>query len=222
MADPVVEAQYMARGRSVIAVAGTMMRAGSTTCSIALARSLVMMGQKPAIVVSQKMFDAFARHYKRAIGPDGASYVVNGVAVYQGVGPSAVPRSFTHVILDLGYLYWGLPVEDARMQQEIIEFGKADLQIVYITCCSPDEITWLERFTSSQRPADVNRYTMAVWGATQGIFQKLETLMHQSCPDAFMWQMPPVAWPFSLSEIPAGIVDALAPVLPRNVQKRFS
>lgn len=222
MANPVIEAQYMARGRSVIAVAGTMMRAGSTTCSVALARSLVMMGQKPAIVVSQKMFEAFARHYKRAIGPDGASYIINGVAVYQGIGPSAVPRCFTHVILDLGYLYWGLPVEDARMQQEIIEFGKADLQIVYITCCSPDEITWLERFTSSQRPADVNRYTMAVWGATEGIFRKLETLMHQSCPDAFMWQMPPVAWPFSLSEIPDGIVDALAPVLPRTVQKHYA
>ncbi len=213
------EARYMARGQSVIAVAGIMPRAGSSLASIAFARSLVMLGQVPALVIDEEMYDAYQRSYPAAVSEDGKSYKINGVTIFCGRTPSVVPRRYTHVVLDLGYIGWGCDLSTVEAQQAVIEFGRADLQVVYITCTNPLERSWLKRFVVSQHPSDINRYALGVWGTTPDLFADLSESILSKAPDAYIWQMPALSWPLSLSKAPEGIVGALAPVLPRSTGK---
>lgn len=208
--------RLVARGRSVIAVSGIMPRAGASLASIAIARCLVMLGQIPALVVDQSSFEAYRSCYSAApVGNDGRSVRINGVTVMPGTSASA-PRSFTHTVLDLGYIGWGLDAPDEDTQRAVIEFRRADLQVVYITCSNPMERAWLVRFVRSQHPADMARYALAIWGATDEIYEGIERAIHSKAPDAYIWKMPPIMWPLQLSEVPEGIAGALEPVLPRQ------
>lgn len=208
--------RFMARGQSVVAVAGIMPRAGASLASIAIARSLVMLGQVPALVVDKLAYAAYQSCYPAAVAEDGQSYKVNGVTIFCGTSPSVVPRRYTHIVLDLGYIGWGLEASTVEGQQAVIEFGRADLQVVYVTCTNPMERGWLKRFMASQTPADINRYAIGIWGTTPDLYADLSASIKQQAPDAYIWAMPPLAWPLALAEIPDGVCGALAPVLPRS------
>lgn len=211
--------RYLARGQSVVAVSGIMPRAGATLASIAIARSLVMLDQVPALVVDGATYGAYQARYPAAVAEDGQSYRVNGVTVFEGSSPAAVPRRYTHVVLDLGYIGWGREAETVEAQRAVIEFHRADLQVVYVTCTNPMELSWLQRFMRSQHPADIGKYAIAVWGTTEELFGKLEESIRSKAPDAYVWRMEPLAWPLSLDHVPAGFAEALEPVLPRPTKR---
>lgn len=212
--------RLVARGRSVIAVSGIMPRAGCSLASIAIARSLAMLGQSPALVVDPVSYEAYRSCYPDApVGSDGRSCRINGVHVMPGCS-AAAPRGYTHTVLDLGYIGWGLDAPEEEQQRAAIEFRRADLQVVYVTCSNPMERAWLVRFVRSQHPADMSRYAIGVWGATEEIYQGIERSIHSKAPDAYMWRMPPIMWPLQLSEVPEGIEGALEPVLPRRREKQ--
>lgn len=215
---PQEKTRFMSRGISTIAVAGIVPRAGSTLTAITIARTLVMLGQKPALVVNKADFQAYSVTYPAAMSDDGLSYVINGVTIFQGNSPSVVPRRYTHIILDLGYLGWGREQETIEEQQSVIEFHKADLQVVYVPCTNPTEREWLYRFMASQEPADINKYAIGIWGTTQELFESLSNAIYKKSPDVYLWSAEAVQWPLSLSKIPTGIAEALEPVLPRDVK----
>lgn len=212
--------RYLARGQSVIAVSGIMPRAGSTLASIAFARALVMLDQVPALVVDARSYEAYQACYPTAVAEDGKSYRINGVTVFEGSSPSVVPRRYTHVVLDLGYIGWGREAETVEAQRAVIEFHRADLQVVYVTCTNPTELSWLKRFMASQHPADVNRYAIGIWGTTEELFANLTASIHAKAPETCVWRMEPLAWPLSLDRIPEGFEDALEPVLPRSTKRK--
>lgn len=210
--------RFLARGQSVIAVAGIMPRAGASIAAIAIARTLVMLDQVPALVMDKASFEAYQSCYPAAVSEDGQSYKINGVTIFCGESPAVVPRRYTHVVLDLGYIGWGLAADTLEAQQAVIEFGKADLQIVYVTCTTPMERSWLKRFMASQAPADINRYALGIWGATSELYADLRDAILEKAPDAYIWAMPPLSWPLALAEIPEGVAGALEPVLPREAR----
>lgn len=218
-AEPVL----VTRGRSVVAVVGTAPRSGCTNASIILARTLVLeLGQPVALVTNDVTFAAFAKHYPSALLADGSAVVVNRVHIFRGVSAGAVPRSFAHVVLDLGYPGWGLERPDERQQEAKIQFHKADLQVIYMPFSNPREVEWSIKAFADLTPADVNRCAMATWGADDEIFEQVAQRIRRLAPDAYLWQMPPVMWPLSLSERIDGCVGALSPVLPKKRTRKTS
>ena len=213
------QVRYAARGKSVIAVAGIMPRSGATNCAIVLARHLVMLGQTPALVVDKRTGSGFMKGYRYAMASDGKSFRVNGVDVFAAESPAVVPRRYSHVVLDVGYLPWGQKTgagEDDRMVRLATEFSKADLQVVYLPCCSPADFEYLNRFFESQTAADLERYAIGVWGATDELFAMLRDKFREKAPQVFMWNVEVYRWPLSLGTMTADIVEALRPVLPRG------
>ncbi len=214
------QVRFAARGKSVIAVAGIMPRSGATNCSIVLARHLVMLGQTPALVVDRRTGAGFQKGYRFAMASDGKSFRVNGVDIFPGDGASIVPRRYTHVVVDVGYLSWGLPSASAEEQQKVIEFNKADLQVVYLPCSSPADFEYLNRFFESRTRADLERYAIGVWGATPELFDMIRKKFREKAPDVFMWNVDVYRWPLSLGQITPDIVEVLRPVLPRGVAEQ--
>lgn len=213
------QVQYAARGKSVIAVAGIMPRSGATNCSIVLARHLAMLGQTPALVVDKRTGSGFTKGYRYAMAADGKSFRVNGVDIFPAESPSAVPRRYSHVVFDVGYLPWGQKGagEDERQAALALEFSKADLQVVYLPCCSPADFEYLNRFYESQDAADLERYAIGVWGATDELFEMIKSKFHEKSNDIFLWNVEVYRWPLSLGKITPDIVEVLRPVLPRDV-----
>ena len=215
---------FAARGKSVIAVAGIMPRSGATNCSIVLARHLAMLGQTPALVVDKRTGSGFTKGYRYAMASDGKSFRVNGVDIFPADGTAVVPRRYSHVVLDAGYLPWGQKAagfpEDERQAHMAEEFSRADLQVVYLPCCSPADFEYLNRFFESQSAADLERYAIGVWGATDELFAMLEDKFLSKAPQAFLWNVAVYRWPLSLGEMTPDIVEVLRPVLPRGVADR--
>lgn len=215
--SPGESADFAARGKSIIAVAGIMPRAGATNCSIVLARTLAMLGRKPALIVDSRTGTGFRKGYRSAAFADGKSFRVNGVDIFPDAAPASLPRRYSHVVVDVGYPGWGLahaaPDADARLR----EFARADLQVVYVPCVSPADFEYLNRFFESQTAADLERYAIGVWGATDELFDMLRAKFREKAPDVFMWNVDVYRWPLSLGELSADIVEVLRPVLPRGV-----
>ena len=216
------QVQYAARGKSVIAVAGIMPRSGATNCSIVLARHLAMLGQTPALVVDKRTGSGFTKGYRYAMAPDGKSFRVNGVDIFPAESPAVVPRRYSHVVLDVGYLPWGQkgPSDDERLARMGLEFSKADLQVVYLPCCSPADFEYLNRFFESQSASDLERYAIGVWGATDELFAMVRDKFAEKAPEVFMWNVEVYRWPLSLGKLTPDIVEVLRPVLPRGVADR--
>ena len=211
------QVQYASRGKSVIAVAGIMPRSGATNCSIVLARHLAMLGQTPALIVDRRTGAGFQKGYRFAMASDGKSFRVNGVDIFPGESASVAPRRYTHVVVDVGYLSWGLQSPSLDEQQRVIEFNKADLQVVYLPCSSPADFEYLNRFFESQERADLERYAIGVWGATDELFEMIRAKFREKAPDVFMWNVEVYRWPLSLGRVSPDIVEVLRPVLPRGV-----
>ena len=214
------QVRIAARGKSVIAVAGIMPRSGATNCSIVLARHLVMLGQTPALVVDKRTGAGFQKGYRFAMASDGKSFRVNGVDIFPGDSASIVPRRYTHVVIDIGYLSWGLQSASAEEQQKVIEFNKADLQVVYLPCSSPADFEYLNRFFESRTRADLERYAIGVWGATSELFDMIRTRFREKAPEVFMWNVDVYRWPLSLGQVTPDIAEVLRPVLPRGVAEQ--
>ncbi len=208
---------YGARGKSVIAVSGIMPRSGATNCSIVLARTLAMLGQKPALVVDKRTGSGLSKGYKSAAADDGKSYRINGVDIFPEVTAAQVPRKYSHVVVDLGYLGWGKKETTEEEKQKFAEFSKADLQVVYLPCTSPADFEYVSRFYSEQTAADLERYAIGVWGATDGLFAMLQEKFRSKAPEVFMWNVDVYRWPLSLDAVAADMVEVLRPVLPRGV-----
>lgn len=208
------------RGKSVIAVAGIMPRSGATNCSVVLARTLAMLGQTPALIVDKRAGNGFRKGYRAAMRSDGRSFRVNGVDIYPEAQPSEVPRRYSHVVLDVGYLGWGKSLATAEEQNKVIQFNKADLQVVYVPCSSPADFEYVQRFFDSQRAADLERYAIGVWGATEGVFAMLRDRVREKAPEVFMWNVAVYRWPLSLGSLSADMVEVLRPVLSRSVYAR--
>jgi len=185
-----------------------------------LARTLAMLGQEPALIVDKRTGSGFQKGYRYALAPDGKSYRVNGVDVFPGESPAVVSRKYSHVVLDVGYLSWGLQTSSAEDQQKFIEFNKADLQVVYLPCSSPADFEYLTKFFESRSAAELERYAIGVWGATDQLFALLQAKFRQKAPEVFMWNVDVYRWPLSLNEVSPAIVEVLRPVLPRGVAQR--
>lgn len=176
-----------------------------------------MLGRKTALIVDSRTGTGFRKGYRSAASADGKSFRVNGVDIFPDATPASLPRRYSHVVVDVGYPGWGLshtaPGDAARLR----EFAKADLQVVYVPCVSPADFEYLNRFFDSQSAADLERYAIGVWGATDGIFEMLRAKVREKAPDVFMWNVDVYRWPLSLGELSADIVEVLRPVLPRGV-----
>ena len=92
--------------------------------------------------------------------------------------------------------------------------------MVYLPCASPADFEHLNRFFESRSAADLERYAIGVWGATDELFEMIRAKFREKAPEVFMWNVAVYRWPLSLGRLDRDMVEVLRPVLPRGVYTR--
>jgi hypothetical protein len=202
--------RYAAIGK--IAVITSRPKGGSTTFSVAAARSLELLGQDQAIVTNART----CRNYysQKHEGDPGEDFVLklNGVTFYPEKIPATRERAHTHILYDLG-----CEGSDSDRVWMSPEFATANVKVCIIPAGSPDDYDEMAQVLGRADSKDVRDWCIGITFTDGKRFERVAELIRRKSPGAMVFPATSPFWPLDVNQVVPGIEDILKTQLPAHI-----